>query len=605
VKYLLLYLAVAAAFCTTTTAIQDAYYPILFIHGHGTGTSVEETWEWMVKNQLSNSGYTYQGKIWANSELADLPSSSIFLFGFYREEGSQSVGAQKGKIGGIPFTINDVSTIDELEIKFSWPTSLDTLPLLSIKKVDLRGQYFDPNRYSYASALKKAVDHVLEATGAKKIILVAHSMGGLVARSYIRWLGGDQYVYKLLTVGTPNHGIPDDGRSALEKIANSQDWQFAGEYVEMSADARPFQGKSFTEHLNEGWEEFCKRSGVQYATIAGNLNPWPAPIVIGKDSDGVIDSNSVKLPGAVFNGKSLAAHTVDIPLTSLPLERSIIHNAYTSEIIKRWIFMDELSLNPISDLKTSSTLVAPSPFGEWCSIQVVGNHSEKTNNPLCTITTISDALGIPVITKGSPLFFSTNHIPLDMHDYSAGPYFAKIEVYDMNGLIYEVPKFKYAKAPGGSSVGSIGANTSITLDIFPERISTSNTARFRVRPSVPDIRYVYYQLDNKPWVSMPIETPLEFSLLEKGLHRIKIRGLGKELVEIPIEYAWIIGNISRYFVEDLNLLGTKSYRASEKVIVRRTRFGPTSNVTVQSKAITITPEVFTENGARLTLEAIE
>jgi pimeloyl-ACP methyl ester carboxylesterase len=48
----------------------------------------------------------------------------------------------------------------------------------------------------------------------KKLVLVAHSMGGLVARHLIEELGGDKFVDKLIMAGTPNGGskfgqIPD------------------------------------------------------------------------------------------------------------------------------------------------------------------------------------------------------------------------------------------------------------------------------------------------------------------------------------------------------------------------------------------------------------
>ena len=41
-----------------------------------------------------------------------------------------------------------------------------------------------------------------------KIDIVAHSMGGLVARYYVKRLGGDRYVRSLITLGTPHHGTP-------------------------------------------------------------------------------------------------------------------------------------------------------------------------------------------------------------------------------------------------------------------------------------------------------------------------------------------------------------------------------------------------------------
>ena len=48
-------------------------------------------------------------------------------------------------------------------------------------------------------------DEVLRITGATQLTLVAHSMGGLVCRAYLRRYGGDK-VDQLITMGSPHHG---------------------------------------------------------------------------------------------------------------------------------------------------------------------------------------------------------------------------------------------------------------------------------------------------------------------------------------------------------------------------------------------------------------
>lgn len=53
--------------------------------------------------------------------------------------------------------------------------------------------------------LAKRVDEVLAITGETKLALVAHSMGGLVCRAYLRQCGGDK-VSQLITLGSPHHG---------------------------------------------------------------------------------------------------------------------------------------------------------------------------------------------------------------------------------------------------------------------------------------------------------------------------------------------------------------------------------------------------------------
>jgi triacylglycerol lipase len=49
------------------------------------------------------------------------------------------------------------------------------------------------------------VDEVLALTNESKLTLIAHSMGGLVCRAYLRQFGGEK-VTQLITLGTPHHG---------------------------------------------------------------------------------------------------------------------------------------------------------------------------------------------------------------------------------------------------------------------------------------------------------------------------------------------------------------------------------------------------------------
>jgi hypothetical protein len=56
-----------------------------------------------------------------------------------------------------------------------------------------------------AWGLKSAIDSIKKVTGAKKVILVGHSMGGLAAREYIQSYSNDD-VAKIVTIGTPHQG---------------------------------------------------------------------------------------------------------------------------------------------------------------------------------------------------------------------------------------------------------------------------------------------------------------------------------------------------------------------------------------------------------------
>lgn len=57
----------------------------------------------------------------------------------------------------------------------------------------------------YAEQVARRVEGVCAATGSSQVVLVGHSMGGLVSRAYLRRFGNAR-VAKLVTLGSPHHG---------------------------------------------------------------------------------------------------------------------------------------------------------------------------------------------------------------------------------------------------------------------------------------------------------------------------------------------------------------------------------------------------------------
>jgi len=57
----------------------------------------------------------------------------------------------------------------------------------------------------FAEQLDAKIAAIRSATGADQVVLVGHSMGGLVARAYLRRFGGAR-IARLITLGTPHHG---------------------------------------------------------------------------------------------------------------------------------------------------------------------------------------------------------------------------------------------------------------------------------------------------------------------------------------------------------------------------------------------------------------
>ncbi len=58
----------------------------------------------------------------------------------------------------------------------------------------------------YSIRLKELIDTTLSQTNSNQVIIVAHSMGGLVARNYLNLFGEDK-VQKLILIAAPNNGV--------------------------------------------------------------------------------------------------------------------------------------------------------------------------------------------------------------------------------------------------------------------------------------------------------------------------------------------------------------------------------------------------------------
>jgi triacylglycerol lipase len=62
------------------------------------------------------------------------------------------------------------------------------------------------NKVSAEKEVKVRVENLLKSTGAAKVDIIAHSMGSLNSRWYLKFLGGETKVDDWVSLGGPNHG---------------------------------------------------------------------------------------------------------------------------------------------------------------------------------------------------------------------------------------------------------------------------------------------------------------------------------------------------------------------------------------------------------------
>ena len=119
-----------------------------------------------------------------------------------------------------------------------------------------------------AYELRDYVNYVLSVTGASKVDLIGHSMGGLSTRYYIRNLGGIYKVDDYVSLGTPQHGT----WLAIIPLA----------YASIGAlEMRP--GSSFLNALNAGDET---PGSVHYTAIYAYMDELVFPYWTAKLYDG-------------------------------------------------------------------------------------------------------------------------------------------------------------------------------------------------------------------------------------------------------------------------------------------------------------------------------
>ncbi|WP_048588416.1 esterase/lipase family protein [Corynebacterium pseudotuberculosis] len=145
---------------------------------------------------------------------------------------------------------------------------------------------------------------VLKVTGAKQVILVGHSQGGILARYWMHHLGGARYVSHLICLAVPNHGTSHGGViSPLTRTARGT--------VVVDSIITNFFGASGFEMLAE-------------SDLIQELN-----------------ANGDTLPGIYYSCITTKSDTIIQPVESCFLTGPLVRNIYVQAVSKRAIVLHE------------------------------------------------------------------------------------------------------------------------------------------------------------------------------------------------------------------------------------------------------------------------
>ena len=161
--------------CCNESCKEDASkYPIVFLHGHDFNKAVS-----------AESSLDDFSKMQAKLESNEYINAGSILIGNVNPEYKGMLGIPKYPVSVIASYYFDIykNTKDSVIVQTK-ADSIDT----------------------YAIRFKDVIETAKYKTNRNKVTIVAHSMGGLVARRYIQLFGSDS-ISKLILIGTPNKGI--------------------------------------------------------------------------------------------------------------------------------------------------------------------------------------------------------------------------------------------------------------------------------------------------------------------------------------------------------------------------------------------------------------
>lgn len=154
-----------------------------------------------------------------------------------------------------------------------------------------------------AQDLAAFVDDVRSQTGADKVDLVGHSQGGLVARQYVKYLGGDSTVDSVVSLGAPHYGTA---------VANIADFFGGGDCLGIVACQQMAVGSEFLNALNDGDDTI---GSVRYTNFYSALDELVRPVANASLQDGatnvkiqsqcpvrVVEHVGLALDGTVYSG---------------------------------------------------------------------------------------------------------------------------------------------------------------------------------------------------------------------------------------------------------------------------------------------------------------
>jgi triacylglycerol lipase len=156
----------------------------------------------------------------------------------------------------------------------NWVTAMSVFRLNGWASSDLFAYEYDSygDNVTNARGLASFVDNVKARTGASKVAVVNHSMGGLVSQYYLKVLGGNTSVSHLASIAGANHGTT-----------------YAGACLIYTTCQQMYPGSSFISQITAGDETpGSTKYATWYSACDGVIIPYTSTRLSGATNNNVL-----------------------------------------------------------------------------------------------------------------------------------------------------------------------------------------------------------------------------------------------------------------------------------------------------------------------------
>ncbi|MER6347665.1 esterase/lipase family protein [Streptomyces sp. NPDC001595] len=156
----------------------------------------------------------------------------------------------------------------------NWTTAMSVFRLNGWSSSNLFAYEYDSygNNVTNAQGLAAFVNNVKARTGASKVAIVNHSMGGLVSQYYLKVLGGNTSVSHLASIAGANHGTT-----------------YAGACLIYTTCQQMYPGSSFISQITSGDETpGSTKYATWYSACDGIILPYTSTRLDGATNNAVV-----------------------------------------------------------------------------------------------------------------------------------------------------------------------------------------------------------------------------------------------------------------------------------------------------------------------------